>query len=450
MLSKVKLQNFKCIENTEIEFAPLTVFLGENGTGKSSVIEALSFLKQGRGRNVNNAYNQELVKLGGFKDMVYKGEEERWCSIRMNVKPSEEEIRILRDSDLPPECTVEGYTELGYELSIRGLEEIKHKVITEGKTLIEVGKLREKGKLKDKVLQPQGNLRCSVSKELPAQGRQPVQLSRIEGQGKSSSYAQEFFRAFFELITERLEDIYYISAVRGDLPRTGKFSRDTPFSQLKSRGEKEWVGVHGEYTLDLLSTIYKVAKPRRELKDKRDKIIYWAKEFGMSEIEAGLTGETDATGAQISYTFVDPKLGVILNPASSGCGSKQLLPVITQIFHSDPESTIMIEEPETSFHIKAQRKLLEMFAEAVKERKQIILTTHSEHIPLALRTVIPSGKINSEDVAIYHFERDKQTGEAKAQRLPLSSKGEIKNWIPSYIEAEKGVIEEWMNNVPEG
>jgi predicted ATPase len=41
MIKKVKLENFKCFKNEEIEFRNLTILTGENSSGKSSLIQAL-------------------------------------------------------------------------------------------------------------------------------------------------------------------------------------------------------------------------------------------------------------------------------------------------------------------------------------------------------------------------------------------------------------------------
>jgi len=42
MIQKVFIENFKAIHNgTDLPIQPFTVFIGNNGTGKSSVMEAL-------------------------------------------------------------------------------------------------------------------------------------------------------------------------------------------------------------------------------------------------------------------------------------------------------------------------------------------------------------------------------------------------------------------------
>ncbi|HUV80620.1 MAG TPA: AAA family ATPase [Candidatus Bathyarchaeia archaeon] len=46
MLSKIKIENFKSIENLELELAPLTIFVGPNSSGKSNVLESIAILAQ--------------------------------------------------------------------------------------------------------------------------------------------------------------------------------------------------------------------------------------------------------------------------------------------------------------------------------------------------------------------------------------------------------------------
>ena len=46
MLTNVKLENFKCFRELDLKCAPLTLLTGINGTGKSSVFQALVLLRQ--------------------------------------------------------------------------------------------------------------------------------------------------------------------------------------------------------------------------------------------------------------------------------------------------------------------------------------------------------------------------------------------------------------------
>ena len=45
MLKAVRLQNFKCLRDTgEMELCPLTLLIGTNSSGKSSVLQGLACL----------------------------------------------------------------------------------------------------------------------------------------------------------------------------------------------------------------------------------------------------------------------------------------------------------------------------------------------------------------------------------------------------------------------
>jgi AAA15 family ATPase/GTPase len=41
MLNEITLQNFKCFNNNVIPFRPITIVVGRNNAGKSTIIEAL-------------------------------------------------------------------------------------------------------------------------------------------------------------------------------------------------------------------------------------------------------------------------------------------------------------------------------------------------------------------------------------------------------------------------
>ena len=51
MITNITLQNFKCFRELEVNPKLITVFIGPNGTGKSSVLQSLLLLKQSVGQN---------------------------------------------------------------------------------------------------------------------------------------------------------------------------------------------------------------------------------------------------------------------------------------------------------------------------------------------------------------------------------------------------------------
>ena len=46
MLTRIKIENFKCFKELDLKCAPLTLLTGINGTGKSSVFQALMLIRR--------------------------------------------------------------------------------------------------------------------------------------------------------------------------------------------------------------------------------------------------------------------------------------------------------------------------------------------------------------------------------------------------------------------
>lgn len=62
-LQKISITDLRCIEGAELELAPgLTLLWGDNGSGKTSVLEAIFLL--GRGRSFRTRNNERLIRRG--------------------------------------------------------------------------------------------------------------------------------------------------------------------------------------------------------------------------------------------------------------------------------------------------------------------------------------------------------------------------------------------------
>lgn len=87
----LKIENFKCYRNASIDFGSLTVLVGANGAGKSSVVQSLLLMHEGilAGRNHKMPLNDiRSQNLGRASDIVYNNDVTR--NIKMawkTVKP---------------------------------------------------------------------------------------------------------------------------------------------------------------------------------------------------------------------------------------------------------------------------------------------------------------------------------------------------------------------------
>ena len=68
MLSKLKVQHYKSLFDTEVDLEPLTVFIGPNGSGKSNICEALAVLSDFLRRLIDTKNNKQIITL--FSDSL--------------------------------------------------------------------------------------------------------------------------------------------------------------------------------------------------------------------------------------------------------------------------------------------------------------------------------------------------------------------------------------------
>ena len=71
MIEYVKLRNFKCFRDQTVPFGGLTVLAGLNGSGKSSVIQAILALRQYWVAGQISPWRGDLVNLGSFRDILH-------------------------------------------------------------------------------------------------------------------------------------------------------------------------------------------------------------------------------------------------------------------------------------------------------------------------------------------------------------------------------------------
>ncbi len=95
MLKAIELENFKAFgERNRIELAPITLIFGENSAGKSSILQALSLLKQTRQSREHGALllprtEGGIVELGGFQELLFDHDLLRVLSIRVDMIPDQ-------------------------------------------------------------------------------------------------------------------------------------------------------------------------------------------------------------------------------------------------------------------------------------------------------------------------------------------------------------------------
>ena len=84
-INNIEIQNFKSLEEIKIKPTQITVLIGPNSSGKSSVLHFLALLKQSIGSSGTGVFSPDgnIIKLGNFQDVVTDHDESKEISFLM-------------------------------------------------------------------------------------------------------------------------------------------------------------------------------------------------------------------------------------------------------------------------------------------------------------------------------------------------------------------------------
>lgn len=425
MLTHLKLENFKIWRSTgPIHLAPITLLLGTNSSGKSSLIQSLLLIRQtvkgddpNLDLNLGNPDADDSVTLGQFKDLLCHhaaasestsatqvGIEFRWSehgqaegstlfSARYNKGPAgSAELAFLRL----------GKDGQGFSVQRRKRGIYRLSLATQTKSLGQSADFR-----------PQRSFAFS-----------PSTLNELGEKG-------ELIRPIGPALLDELGRIIYLGPVRRLAQRDYVWAGVPPAH----------IGDDGAKAVDALIASgvahQKAKKPDQPLPKEAElfeQTIHWLKEMNLAD---GLSIRT--LGRSARYELMIENDGQTSNLKDVGVGVSQVIPVIVAALFAQPGHIVIIEEPESHLHPLAQSQLAELFSEVSRERGvQFIIETHSEHLLTRLQRRVAEQKIPPNELAMYFVERVKKGAELKP--LQLDEYGDISNWPPNFFGDEMSDI----------
>ena len=121
---------------------------------------------------------------------------------------------------------------------------------------------------------------------------------------------------------------------------------------------------------------------------------------------------------------------------AEGSGTNALVHLLFELARAENGATVLIEEPEIHLHPGAQAELASVIAgEAKASNKQVIMTTHSEHIAGRLLIEVAEGNLSPDDIAIYSFEKD-DDGICSASGIEVSENGQVAGGLRSFFQTD--------------
>ncbi len=138
----------------------------------------------------------------------------------------------------------------------------------------------------------------------------------------------------------------------------------------------------------------------------------------------------------VEFSFGD---GKPVRPYHIGSGVSFAMGMLVSCLSAKPDDIVVIENPETHLHPKAQSDLTEFFCFAANAGIQIILETHSDHVFNGVRKAIVKKEITNTDVAVHFFQLD-ENALSKNTAIALNEHGRV-------MTHQKGLFDQFNNDL---
>ncbi len=441
MLKKIRLKNFKLHEDTSIEASRITVFIGPNNSGKSSVFQGMLALKQAVWRSESRSltgnfsraetkadqpflYSQPdtiIVDLGEFENIARdpSGDLQIGAQIELRAAPSASDF--VRQA---------GDFQLDFDIWFRDNQLVHHRGMlacaygrsgpwdwnTESRSRTRVG-----------FPVPGG---ASVTLEPGEALRQPFH-ARVEfppGQvaPEESKKANELNEVLSRLWSLCTNSFHFVHQLRG-FEEWGY-----PEAQFPRHENTERL-VLSDRSVALTNLLSGDARLRREISERLLELLGIGIDFETASMHRVKVWATSPWGGKHLTLFV-----------GEGSGANQLPFIFIPVALAKPRETILMSEPEAHLHPKAQSDLTAMLLDVSRKAElQFFIETHSEHVLHRLLHAVAKGELAHSDLAIYYFPEPKN-GKADPRKLKIDEQGGVEGGLPGFFDQSLDELTEYI------
>lgn len=413
------IDQFRGFSDTIIPLKKVNFLVGENSTGKSSILSLIDLIHDFQFW-FQQEFNNENYQLGGFRDIISASsktkkkftigvlQREGECS-QSNHQGHCSIITYKERSGIPYACKYSyvehGYlihllnNKTGYSYKIEKVEDVVGSQIIDKDTFEKIIIQHHTPGKGFKVL--------NAGLSIPESGflvHLPVVIETLIQKTRKKESSSMSFR----------------------IPSGGH--NTTWFAPIRTKPRSTYDGYLRGYSSDGEHTPY-LLKKRLSNKERAEKfsqsLTKIGKEGGLFEsIEIKKYGREESSPFEVRVMLGDCSFKI----NSVGYGVSQALPIIVELLSATPEEIFLIQQPEVHLHPKAQAAFGELFSEVVSENNaSIFVETHSDYTIDRYRIKHREREVPPESQILF-FERI--DGFNKVTSIPINSDGSISETQP--------------------
>lgn len=405
------IENFRGFKKTFIPIENVNFFVGENSTGKTSLLSLINLLSEPRFW-FEQSFNTDDVQFGHFKDIVSaSSENKKYFKIGI--------FEFNKTEKEKPECKffIINYKEQS------GLPSADKYFYFDGSHIVKLAfnkktvkykieKVKEEFYNKDGLLTTYKNLAELIQTDnqgyrlLPPSDPMPINSRLVHIPAIIASV----------LDGEDRPDFFKLQPMA--------FSyRFAWLAPIRTKPKRTYDGYESKYSSTGEHTPYILKKYLGRF-SKREKLRTKLEKFGVESglfdsIEINKFSKDDSSPFEIKIVLNGNSLRV----NSVGYGVSQALPVVVEIITRPKKTCFGIQQPEVHLHPKAQAALGDLFfALAESEGKTFLIETHSDYTIDRFRRNYKNSEDQCVSSQVLFFERTKEGNSVHS--IPIESNGE--------------------------
>jgi predicted ATP-dependent endonuclease of OLD family len=353
-IKNLSINGFRSLKNLNISFEDdITVIVGENDSGKSSLIDCLKVITQNKAVELDDFnYDSKKIELQiEIEDLVF-------------IKVYEKDGEVIKDLPLEAKPTREYIKKIQNETSIEDFDIAQPENTEKIKSLAKLFNITVKSNSNI------SNLRKSILEKIDQGVENPD--FRIENAAFPSFNNIQLDGKQFENVSTFFKEVF-LKEKQGSIWKEEIQSGTTIESFIKTR-----IDSYSEEITDKMNET-----------GMKDKIKVFLKTLTDIRIEPFY--QTKDLNIDAKVKFLEG--GKEINLQKKGDGTKRritmaLLELKKEQSAIDDKATIyLLDEPDTHLHVKAQIELIETLQSFAENGNQVILTTHS---PFLINAVKPN------------------------------------------------------------
>ena len=418
MLTQIEVSNFRVFDRpVTVRVRPVTVIIGRNSSGKSSLIKLLLMLQQSLRTDTPSFLVSDgpRVRLGRFADLKNSLSSENSLRFALHFEtrdiPDESKravINAMKKAKLKSDPFT-GDTNLGVQVKATANG---HRQREETATIDVQGQVsyRQQAGTHEVVVRMNDEVMHRDFARTRAEG-----VRFLHFPPRSTEATEGIVRAFAD---QYLDPARYEIREMRHLGPVRLVERNGPVTAAPPDGD---VGQYGEFAIPHFQTLLRNGGESAKFARRHLEAVADVVRVRFRSQAKGLT--TDAKA-------VNKTTGAECYLGNFGFGVSQSLPVIVQGAILPAGHLLMVEQPEAQLHPTAQLELGQFFAELWTQRKvPSLIETHSSNILLRLKLLVARSELPADAISVAYVHADKD-GRPIVTNLEMDSRGRLEKGLP--------------------